>query len=334
MSTPTFLSVLGIGVSLLFGAWGVYLAVVRRYQGEITFVLEQTIGLFDSIVKNLPEIAVLYKAAPVSPNVVLVRGALLNTGTKDISPSMIERPITLGLPVGSNWLSATVIEASQDVKARVQLSDPNAITFDTGLFRRNEFIRFQALAQLGNGVQTVEEAVLGHLEDRLKRSIFFDHRIQDTNTIKTLELRAPRTFRRRLRRYLLFTITGTLLVVAMTLSASFLGLWNKLAYDVQLGNGEITRVTVVRLRADSISVRSLDGKYKSTMTIGRFFSLCRGNPLVVRDSKEAAWMIGSTLFFYVFVPCLLIGLQMKSYFREKKLGGLLGVDGAAPPRSQ
>src|SRR5260370_36557833 len=107
MSISSILGVLGVGIYLIFGAWGVYLSLVRRYQGKVTFVSEQTIGLFDAIVKNLPEMAVLYKGTPVSPNVVLIKGSLVNTGTKDISPSMIERPISLGLPAGSNWLSAS-----------------------------------------------------------------------------------------------------------------------------------------------------------------------------------------------------------------------------------
>src|SRR5208283_925503 len=117
MSISTILGILGVSVSLLFGAWGVSLALSRRYPGEITFVREQTIALFDSIVRNLPELAVLYKKAPVSPNVVLIRGALVNTGRKDISSSMIDKPITLALPSGSHFLSASVISASSDVKA-------------------------------------------------------------------------------------------------------------------------------------------------------------------------------------------------------------------------
>ena len=67
MGLSTNLTIVGILISLCFGAWGVFLALGRRYPGEITFVKEEAIALFDAIVKNLPELAVLYRGGSCQP---------------------------------------------------------------------------------------------------------------------------------------------------------------------------------------------------------------------------------------------------------------------------
>ena len=91
-------SIVGITVSAGFGVWGIYLAIRHRYPGRITFVTEQLIELFDDIGNTLPGLSVVYNNEEVSKNLVLLNGALINTGSIDISPSNIEKPISLRLP--------------------------------------------------------------------------------------------------------------------------------------------------------------------------------------------------------------------------------------------
>jgi hypothetical protein len=56
------LGVLGVTVSLVFGAWGVVLMLRRQYPGEISFVRESCIGLFEAIIRNLLDLSVLFAA--------------------------------------------------------------------------------------------------------------------------------------------------------------------------------------------------------------------------------------------------------------------------------
>jgi len=192
MGVSPVLAVLGILVSLGFGAWGVFLALRHRYPGEITFVREQIIALFHAIVKDLPDLAVLYRGAPVGPNVVLLRGSFVNTGTKDISPSMTEGSLTLSLPEGSKWLSASVMSCSPHVKASLSVPYPNAIVLASGLLRCKEFIRFQALAELVTPEASAGPSVADSVERQLERSLRFEHRIQDTRRVRSVELGATR----------------------------------------------------------------------------------------------------------------------------------------------
>lgn len=81
MSTNTFLTLLSIAALILTGVT-IWLAIRRRYPGQITYLEESCIGLFDSIVRNLPDLKVLYKSDPVSENIVLIKGYIMNTGSE------------------------------------------------------------------------------------------------------------------------------------------------------------------------------------------------------------------------------------------------------------
>lgn len=98
MTVGTALGIVSILATVVFGIWGLYVVVRRKYPGGLTLVVDDCIGLFDTIVKNFPDLAVLYHEQPVSHGLVLFKGTFLNSGTKDITPEMVETPITLALP--------------------------------------------------------------------------------------------------------------------------------------------------------------------------------------------------------------------------------------------
>lgn len=95
MRLSDLLSVIGIGVSILFGIWGVYLAVRRaRYPASLTFVREQTVALLEDFAQKIPNLSLLYKDTPVEKNVVLISGYVVNDGAMDITREMTEQPLT------------------------------------------------------------------------------------------------------------------------------------------------------------------------------------------------------------------------------------------------
>jgi hypothetical protein len=97
MESSTLLGLIGIGISLLFGIWWVF-TLRHKYRGRITFIREPSIALFDAIVKNLPEMQLLYKGNTVQPDLVLMTGSIVNTGSIDISPEMTEKRIEIAVP--------------------------------------------------------------------------------------------------------------------------------------------------------------------------------------------------------------------------------------------
>lgn len=76
MNYSTLLAVTGASATIVFGALSIYFAIKKRLSGEITFFLEDCISLFDTIVKNFPELAVLYKNKPIDKSIVLLKGYL------------------------------------------------------------------------------------------------------------------------------------------------------------------------------------------------------------------------------------------------------------------
>ena len=146
MDLLTVLTIIGIIVTIAFGIWGIYAFARRRYPGQITMVRENTIALFDTIVKKFPEISITYKSSAVSEGLVLLRAAFLNTGSKDITPEMVDEEVSLTLPDNFKWLNAKVTSSSPDVHGLIRL-DPRTIYFDLGLFRCKEYVRFEALCR-------------------------------------------------------------------------------------------------------------------------------------------------------------------------------------------
>lgn len=55
-----WIGISGVIATFVFGVLSIYLVKVRRYPGHLTFIQEQIIGLFDSIVKNFPQISITY----------------------------------------------------------------------------------------------------------------------------------------------------------------------------------------------------------------------------------------------------------------------------------
>src|ERR1035437_1453816 len=192
VNTSTVVAVLGILATVLFGIWGVYVVIHRRYPGELTFVVEDCIGLFETIVKNFPDLAVLYQAEPVSRGLALLKGTFHNTGHKDITPEMVGKSITLHLPEDFKWLAAKIVGSSPDVHAYVE-EDSTSVRFSTGLFRCEEYFRFEALAEVP--VSDSDRPI----EGRLLTALIPSHRIADTGTIREVFLPPERLVRRRFR---------------------------------------------------------------------------------------------------------------------------------------
>ena len=171
MDWGSILGIIGIIATIVFGLWGVYLVIRRqRYPGELAFFVEPSIRLFDDITKNIPLLTVSYKGQPVPKNLTITRGYLVNTGSKDITREMVDQPLQLQLKQGYRWLEASG-KATLDEKEHAKIIDDQTVEFSLGLFRRDEFIRFEGLIEVGEGKHWI-----GQFQ--------FRHRIADTSNVK------------------------------------------------------------------------------------------------------------------------------------------------------
>jgi hypothetical protein len=182
MSFSTVLTIAGLLLTAVLGIWSIYLAIKRRYAGEITFVQEYALGLFDSMVKNFPDLSIKFKRKSIGESLVLLKGYLVNTGSKDITPEMVAEPIRIKLPEGYRWLTAKIVESSPSVQASVGILDKTHLSFDMGMFRCDEYIRFECVSESPihgeAGLSQINAAT------NFLKSMKFAHRIADTAPIR------------------------------------------------------------------------------------------------------------------------------------------------------
>lgn len=316
MDIGTILGVTGIVVSAGFGVWGILFALKHRYPGAITFIKEQSIGLFDAIAKDLPELSIEYKKSPVSKNLVLLKGALLNSGKLDISPLTIEKPLTVELPNGYQWLEANIIGASNNVNASIAINDANELHIDTGLFRCGEFIRFQALAEVP---VDEKDKSLGHSElgDSLESTMKFLHRIANTGKVIRAEVEAVDR-KKIIRKILIPTIVGVVGAIALASSFFFKGIDGKLVYSYELSENEYADVTIKPKSDGMLKVKGVDIEIDKILKAEQFFKHIKGFPTVEKNTQEFYFLIIASLS-YLLLPLFISVPAYFSYRRNQTL---------------
>ncbi len=174
-----WLGFLGVFSTIIFGFLSIYWVKSKRYPGRLTFITEHTIGLFDSIIKNFPQIAITYNNKAIDQQLVLLKGFILNTGSIDIKDDMVEENLKLILPEKFKWLSAKIVDSTKGSKPTTTIASENELIFSLGLFRKTEFLRFEALADIPQSSDNQVSAT-----QLLTKELKFYHRIADTNKVE------------------------------------------------------------------------------------------------------------------------------------------------------
>jgi hypothetical protein len=288
-------------------------------------VREPYLALFETIVKNLPELTAQYDQRPVGPGLVLVRGALLNSGTKDISDPMVEGKLTFNLPDGFRWLTAKIVGTSPDVKASVT-TEERRLTFSTGLFRCSEFIRFQAVAEVplpgSDGGTHADTKIAERLEDAIK----IEHRIADTRPVAIIDLPSERSGRRRVSRLMALSLLNTAVVVAMSLTAAFRfgGVPAELHFLINGTNMAPIEVCLKVLSDGSVKAEGVNSKFHEQIPASAFFETHHPAAKVV-PSPELKVLIGMLLFLLA-MPWVACAAAYRDRRRGNRLRHLLVMD--------
>lgn len=208
MSTNTFLTILGMVLALILSGVTCWLTLRQRYPGQITYFEESCIGLFDSIVRNLPDLKVLYKSDPVSENIVLLKGYFFNTGSKDITTEMVEKPVTLKLPERFKWLDGKVVSPQDSLKVSLQIKDDITAKINFGLFRVNEYAKFELLAQVPVTDPVVKGTKIINAVGKLRTALMLVCRIADCREVLRKRIPASVISRKVIPIFVLFLFMG------------------------------------------------------------------------------------------------------------------------------
>jgi hypothetical protein len=318
MENATILTITGVAATVILGSWGVFLAIKqRRYPARIMFVAERFIRLFADVVKDLPELSVLYKGKAIEPNAVLIGGTLLNRGNKDIAPSMIEKPVEASLPQGAKCLTAKVVATSPNVKANIAIEDDRILVFDIPtMLRCEEYIRFTALAELPSK------------DDPWPDPVFrFTHRIADTRPVRSKSSPPPKDFPQDIRFFAGLSAFIALVALFGGILSPSERLTPELHYSVKTGTGRTIEAEVDVQRDGAVTVQGIDDlSYRETMTLADLISKREARLVMGQKLSHprrgllgwGCWMLAISLL------CLLSGHLW--HRRNRKLRRILGLE--------
>lgn len=180
------MAIAGLLATIIFGVWAIRLALRTRYPVRLDFIVEQVIGLLDPLARAIPGISILYEGVPIDRNLILLRGCLVNNGTKDIASEMLEEPVTVHLPPGHSWRAARATASSEGVRATLAPSG-GTLTVGFGLLKREEHIGIECLVE----APREESAASRSNPDpgrALLKALTFRHRIADTGAVNIIRI--------------------------------------------------------------------------------------------------------------------------------------------------
>ena len=320
MTLSTFLGVLGIVATIVFGVWGVLVVIRRRYPEEITLVIDDCIGLFDAIVKNFPDLSVLYKTEPVGQGLVLINGTFLNSGRKDITPAMVEQQLRLLLPKEFKWLAARTIPSSENVAATIT-AQPEQLAFATGFLRCREYFRFEALAEVP--ISESSDRPLS-IESTLIDGLTPSHRIADVGKIRTIFLPPEMYTKRRFRRRVV--MPGAMIVAGIVLCAVLFwrGFPAETHFMMPQSDGKLVEVSVTPRTDGSICIRSRDKSVDDRMPVQQFYSRKDLEAKIV-PAPHAKYILAIGILVYIVAPLVLMIIAYGDQRKWMRLRDQIGL---------
>jgi len=321
METSTVLTILGIFLTAILGSWGLYATFKNYKPGEITFIKEEFIPLFDSIVKNLSDLQITYLNEPVKPNLYLIKGALLNTGKKDISNDMVEDNIKIELPANYKWVTAKVISKAKNVKADANINIDTELEFEFGLFRTNEYVRFQALYEKSSDEtkDEVGEEIFVKKGKKSKRANF-SHRIKDVKDIKIKTVTSEDKSKNDLKGSLFILLGGIVFAIFMASISVFLPSQQDIIFKSLLNND---RVTIKEIKEDIVYYKKYKSNSEEDKLSIKFFNedFIPTNELVYQ--REPIKTVYFLFIFFVGLPLLALGIQYSKHRKNMRLVKIL-----------
>jgi hypothetical protein len=121
-----------------------------RPRGRIGVSIFDYIPLVNRMTSTITDLSITYRGAPISRNLVFVRGIVSNSGDKDIMNEMIRGEIVLKLPGNGKWLDAST--PTNDINMRC-IPNRSNLAFDFDMLQSGEHASFTALIEWNNDHQ-------------------------------------------------------------------------------------------------------------------------------------------------------------------------------------
>lgn len=131
-------------LSVALALYGVYVTYKLKTRPKLIFYSSGSVPLFEQVSKNIDNLEIKYKNNPITTNLYLFKGTLVNSGNIDIDKAIIHEPLEIALPEGYKWAEFKIINKSNDLKIDF-INNDNFIRVDWGLFKKEEFFSFNSV---------------------------------------------------------------------------------------------------------------------------------------------------------------------------------------------
>ena len=150
----------------------------RRAPG-LLYAQTDCVALFDSIVKNMDKIEIMYDAEPITQDLILLKGCFYNSGNDDLDSSKIHSPVSVDFGEKIEVIECNISEMPDGSTVEKKIIDNQKIEFNWDLLKKKESFHFDILLkdEKKNGEKEKER-----VEKGLFKKIVFTHRITNFRT--------------------------------------------------------------------------------------------------------------------------------------------------------
>lgn len=308
MTLSDTLGVIGLILTVIFGIWGIVVAVKKRYPGKLTFVEENAIGLFNSIIKNFPEIKIQYDDKPISEQMVYLKASFINTGTIDLSTKDNSHKVKINLCNDFKWINGKITSHSNEVICDL-VNNEKELILDFDLLRTNEYIQFEAFAEITNSTKPAQT---------FRKALNFNHRIPNTGKVdKLMYLNEEQIKDKRyeFRKNAVFMTLFLLLLLIFT-AYSFFTKSTDIEYVYKPEKIEyIVKVSSI----GSDKVKMTEGDFEEIMKLDKFNEL---KTIKARIKKPTLWEYfkkNAFLLLYVIMYFSFMIPEYRGIYKDKKI---------------
>lgn len=314
MKFSDILTILGLILTVVFGIWGIVITIRKRYPGRITFVEQNAIGLFNSIIESFPEIKIQYNDLPISEQMIYLKASFINTGSIDLSTKESSHKLKIELPTDYKWINCKITDSSQNIQCTLSRTN-SELCFDFDLLRKNEFIQFEAFAEIKN---TDRPASV------FRKSLIFSHRIPNTAKADKqpyLDEEQIKDKKSEFKKNLIFTTIFLLLIIGFA-TYSYIKKSSDIEYKY-IANGKDYIVKVSAEGLDKIKIEDSEQDYENIISLEEFN---RQNNLKASITVPTLWgYIKKTWFMllYVAMYTLFTLTEFSALYKDKKIKNIL-----------
>lgn len=326
MDFSTFLTILGLIATVIFGILSIDLFKRKRNPGKLTLVRQSTLGLFNNISKNFEEISILYKAEPIKENVIYLKASFINDGDIDIEGKAVEKTLNLELEKDLKWIKSKVTQTSPELISTSEiLEDKQNLRFNFGLIRKREFFQFEALIETNNSKIDADD-----IYDKIRIS----HRISNTQKVNVTSLLSEEQLDRKKKKMISFVFASGFQLLAVIVFILVQHLYFKDApifYKGSDGNSYL-----VKAKTDaSIQLKNIVSKQKTAISLAEFQKPEEFKPFIPTQTfwekiESTAYMIP----LLIILMLLIIGSEYWELRKSKKYYMLFDVKEKNIPNSK